>query len=246
MAPGKQRFACDLSIGEFLAQLNVMGERRFSEEEVAEILKYAAEAEDSGRSLTAPNSGLTLAELNEIGREVGISTEAMQQAVRRIGNSSQPARTFLGFPISVQRTVDIDRKLTDDEWDRLVADLREIFDARGVVRHEGSLRSWSNGNLHVLLEPTATGQRLRLRTLKGEARGLIGGGLVMAGAASVLLAISAAAGALGDGGSLAAVGTLMTGGIAMFGVGSFGLPAWARLRQRQMDEIADRVSGGQS
>lgn len=223
-----------------------MSERRFSEEEVAEILKYAAEAQDSGRSLTAPNSGLTLAELNEIGREVGISTEAMQQAVRRIDNTSQPARTFLGFPIGVQRTVDLDRKLTDDEWDRLVTDLRETFDARGVVRHEGSLRSWSNGNLQVLLEPTATGQRLRLRTLKGEARGLISGGLAMIGAASVLLTISAVAGALGDGGSLAAVGTLMTGGIAMFGVGSFGLPAWARLRKRQMDEIAERVSGGQS
>ena len=223
-----------------------MSERRFSEEEVAEILKYAAEAQDSSRSLTAPNTGLTFAELNEIGREVGISTEAMQQAVRRVEHNVQPTRTFLGFPIGVSRTVDIDRKLTDDEWDRLVADLRETFDARGVVRHEGSLRSWSNGNLHVLLEPTATGQRLRLRTLKGNARGLVTGGIVMLGAGAVLLTISAVAGAPGDRGFLTSVGTLMTGGIAMFGVGSFGLPAWARLRQRQMDEIAERISAGRS
>lgn len=223
-----------------------MSERRFSEEEVAEILKYAVEAQDSSTSLTAPNTGLTFAELNEIGREVGISTEAMQQAVRRVEHNAQPTRTFLGFPIGVSRTVDIDRKLTDDEWDRLVADLRETFDARGVVRHEGSLRSWSNGNLHVLLEPTATGQRLRLRTLKGSARGLVTGGIVMLGAGAALLTISAVAGALGDRGFLTSVGTLMTGGIAMFGVGSFGLPAWAKLRQRQMDEIAERITAGRS
>lgn len=223
-----------------------MSERRFSEEEVAEILKYAVEAQDSSTSLTAPNTGLTFAELNEIGREVGISTEAMQQAVRRVEHNAQPTRTFLGFPIGVSRTVDIDRKLTDDEWDRLVADLRETFDARGVVRHEGSLRSWSNGNLHVLLEPTATGQRLRLRTVKGSARGLVTGGIVMLGAGAALLTISAVAGALGDRGFLTSVGTLMTGGIAMFGVGSFGLPAWAKLRQRQMDEIAERITAGRS
>ena len=223
-----------------------MSERRFSEEEVAEILKYAVEAQDSSTSLTAPNTGLTFAELNEIGREVGISAEAMQQAVRRVEHNAQPTRTFLGFPIGVSRTVDIDRKLTDDEWDRLVADLRETFDARGVVRHEGSLRSWSNGNLHVLLEPTATGQRLRLRTVKGSARGLVTGGIAMLGAGAALLTISAVAGALGDRGFLTSVGTLMTGGIAMFGVGSFGLPAWAKLRQRQMDEIAERISAGRS
>ena len=218
-----------------------MDERRFTEDEVSEILKYAAEAQDSGRSLTAPNTGLTLTELKEIGREVGISPDAMQHAVRRIGSEAQPARTFLGFPIGVARTVELDRKLTDDEWDRLVADLRDTFFARGVVRHEGSLRSWHNGNLQVMLEPTATGQRLRMRTLKGDARGLIGGGIGMAGMGSAFFTIAAAAGALGDTGFLAAVGALVAGGIGMFSVGALGLPRWARLRQRQMDAIADRI-----
>jgi hypothetical protein len=219
-----------------------MSERRFTEDEVAEILKYAAEEQDSVRSLTAPHTGLTLAELNEIGREVGISPEAMQHAVRKVGVETQPARTFLGFPIAVARTVELDRKLSDEEWDRLVADLRDTFFARGVVRHEGSLRSWNNGNLHVMLEPTATGQRLRMRTLKGDARGLIGGGIGMAAAGSVFFAIAATAGALGDGGFLAAVGALVVGGIGMFTAGAVGLPRWARLRQRQMDEIGERIA----
>jgi hypothetical protein len=218
-----------------------MSERRFTEDEVAEILKYAAEEQDSGRSLTAPHNGLTLAELNEIGREVGISPEAMQQAVRRIEPAIQPTRTFLGFPIGVARTVDIDHKLSDDEWDRLVAQLRETFDARGVVRHEGSLRSWTNGNLQVLLEPTATGQRLRMKTVKGNARGLIGGGIAVSAFGATLLTIAAATGVLHDVGLVASIGTTIAAGMGMFAASALRLPRWARLRQRQMDDIAARV-----
>lgn len=48
-----------------------MTERRFTEEEVAEILKYAAEAEHSSRGVVPSRDGLTLGELQEIGREVG-------------------------------------------------------------------------------------------------------------------------------------------------------------------------------
>lgn len=44
-----------------------MSERRFSEEEVTEILKYAAEAEHANRNLLRSGSGLTLSELKEIG-----------------------------------------------------------------------------------------------------------------------------------------------------------------------------------
>src|SRR5215217_7367986 len=110
-----------------------MSERRFSEEEVSEILKYAAEAQQSDNSLLPSGAGLTLTELQEIGREVGISAAAMQQAVQRIGKVEAPTRTFLGLPLGVGRTVDLDRKMNDDEWDQLVADLRATFDARGVV-----------------------------------------------------------------------------------------------------------------
>jgi hypothetical protein len=43
--------------------------------------------------------------------------------------------------------VHLARKLTDEEWERFVAHVRETFDARGTMTSEGSLRQWSNGNL---------------------------------------------------------------------------------------------------
>lgn len=217
-----------------------MSERRFSEEEVAEILKNAAESEHSNRNLPSAK-GLTLSELTDIGREVGISAEAVQNAAQRIDRPDQTSRQFLGLPIGVGRTIELDRKLTDDEWDQLVANLRQTFDARGVVRHEGSLRSWSNGNLQALLEPTPNGQRLRLRTMKGDARGFITGGIGMFALGSTLFTSAALGGALDDRGFIAAVGVLIAGGIGMFSAGALGLPRWARLRRAQMDEIADRL-----
>ena len=219
-----------------------MSERRFSDEEVAEILKDAAESQHAERTMLPSAKGLTLAELQDIGREVGISPEVIQNAAGRIDKTDRVMRTILGLPLGVGRTVELNRRLTDEEWDRLVAELRATFDARGVVKHEGSLRSWSNGNLQVHLEPTATGQRLRLRTVKGSAPGLIIGGIGMSVVSSALFVIAAATGALGDGGLLAAISALGLGGVTMFGSGALGLPRWARLRQTQMDAIAENVA----
>jgi hypothetical protein len=226
-----------------------MSERRFSEEEVAEILKTAAEVQHSENMQLPSRSGLTLTELNEIGREVGISPEAVQQAVRRLDPTTQPTRRFLGLPIGVGRTVELDRTLSNEEWERLVVDLRQTFDARGVIRQEGSLRSWTNGNLQVLLEPTSTGQRLRLKTVKGSAEGLIGGGIAIFTAGAVLTVAALVKGVVPDSGLTAALTFLMGGGLVMFGAGAFSLPSWARRRRQQMDEIADRAAnmeGGQS
>src|SRR5215217_4781652 len=182
-----------------------MSERRFSEEEVAEILKTAAEVEHSENTQLPSRSGLTLSELNEIGREVGISPEAVQQAVRRLDPTTQATRKFLGLPIGVGRTVELDRNLSNEEWERLVVDLRQTFDARGVIRQEGSLRSWTNGNLQVLLEPTSTGQRLRFKTVKGSAEGLIGGGIAIFSAGALLTVAAFVKGVVPDSGLTAAL-----------------------------------------
>jgi hypothetical protein len=218
-----------------------VSERRYSEEEVAEILKQAAELEHSDTSLSRSVDGLTLSELEEIGREAGISPSAVHQAVRRIDKSDQSTRRLLGLPIGVSRTVELERKLTDDEWDRLVADLRTTFDARGRIRQDGSLRSWSNGNLQVLLEPSQSGQRLRLRTVKGNARSLISMGVAMFVVAAVWTIESVVKGTFGDPSSLARLAPFIATGTVMFGAGMIGLPRWAKLRRRQMDEIAERV-----
>ena len=217
-----------------------MTEPRYSEEEVAAIFERAAEAQQTARRHLPPGDGMTLAELQEIGREVGIPAELVAQAARSMDRTGPPARrTLLGLPIGVGRTVDLDRRLSDEEWERLVVDLRETFDARGKVRDDGSFRQWTNGNLQALLEPTSTGQRLRIQTVKGDARGLMIGGLAVLGFAAATLATMVVVGSLSD---VDGVIFLTAAGLGMFGLGAIRLPGWARLRRRQMEGVAARLA----
>jgi hypothetical protein len=220
-----------------------MTERRFNEDEVAAIFQRAAEAQQTSQRQLPSGEGMTLSELQEIGREVGLSPELVVQAAKALERGGrETSRRFLGLPVGVGRTIDLDRKLSDEEWDRFVVDLRETFDARGTLRHEGSLRQWTNGNLQALLEPTATGHRIRLRTVKGDARSMLIGGLAMLGVATTML-ISAAFRAGGvDAGMLASQGFLVAMGAGMFGIGALRLPSWARLRRQQMEDVAARIA----
>jgi hypothetical protein len=220
-----------------------MSERRFNEAEVAAIFERATEAQQTGQRQLPSGEGLTLAELQDIGREIGISPELVGQAAKAIEHVGQPtSRRFLGLPIGVGRTIHLDRKLSEEEWEQFVVDLRETFDARGTVRHEGSLRQWTNGNLQALLEPTPTGHRIRLRTIKGDARGYMAGGIGMIAIATTTLMIAALRGDFTDIGMFSGLGVLGSMGIAFFAAGALRLPGWARLRQRQMEALAARVA----
>ncbi len=220
-----------------------MTERRYSEEEIAAIFERAAEAQQAARRQLPPGEGMTLADLQEIGREVGLPPELVAEAARSLDRAGRPtSRSFFGLPLGVGRTVELDRRLSEEEWESLVVDLRETFDARGMVRYDGPFRQWTNGNLQALLEPTATGHRLRLRTLHGNARASMTMGLATLGIAAALLIVSALTGKLVDPGSLSSIGFLSTIGLGMFGIGALRLPGWARLRRRQMEAVAARLA----
>lgn len=222
-----------------------MTQRRFDEAEVAAIFRQAAEAQHTRQQQLPAGEGLTLAELQEIGGEVGISSELIRQAATSMEKGGVPtSRTFFGLPIGVGRTIELGRRLTDEEWERLVVDLRETFDARGTVRQDGSLRQWTNGNLQALLEPTETGHRVRLRTVKGDARGMMIGGVSMFGAGAVSLLAAVFQGTV-DAGMLSSLGFLATMGAGMFGAGALRLPGWARARRQQMQEIAHRLTSAE-
>lgn len=220
-----------------------MADRRYNDKEIAAIFRAAAEGgrPESPQRDVPQDEGLTLADLQAIGREVGISSESIAQAAQavdvRLGAAS---RTLLGLPIGVARTVNLNRRLSDEEWERLVVQLREVFNARGSTRSDGALRQWTNGNLQVLLEPTETGHRLRFRTLHGAARASIGAGLAALGMAGVVAVSTALGGNIGD--AVLGIAFLSLSGIGIIASGALRLPRWARLRGRQMEALAAQVS----
>src|SRR5687767_2602959 len=140
-----------------------MTERRYTDEETAAIFRSAAEGPRLPATQSSGTDGLTLADLQIIGQEVGISPETVARAAKALEvRRSGVSRTLLGLPVGVERRVALGRRLTDAEWEHLVVELRDVFQARGRIKAEGSFRQWTNGNLYVLLEPTPAGHRLRL------------------------------------------------------------------------------------
>jgi len=216
-------------------------ERRYGEEEIAEIFEAAARERGPGGRALSPAGGLSLAELQAIGGEVGIAPERIADAAAALDvrRGAVSRRRYLGMPVAVGRTVDLPRAPTDREWELLVAELRETFGAHGQDGSRGGLRAWTNGNLHAYVEPTENGHRLRLGTMKGDAAplGWLGlTGLVMGLAMLVMLLLS------GEVEEEAAVALfLAVMGAAAIGANALRLPRWAGEREEQMEYIATRA-----
>lgn len=211
-------------------------DRRYGEEEVRQIFDKAAKSQDATGGLPS-EGGMSLEELRRIGVEVGIRPEHVERAARSLDARRDSGRIrVLGLPIGVARSVELDRPLSEAEWERLVVDLRETFDARGRMGGAGSFKQWTNGNLQALLEPAGPTHRLRLRTRKGSAQALI----TAAGILTVLALVSMLLAFFGTGGAGSAL-ELGLVGAALFGAAAVQLPGWAARRERQMEEVAQRA-----
>ena len=219
-------------------------ERKYQEDEVSEIFALAASAGDADLPPLAHQQGLTLDELQEVGREVGLAPERIAEAAAAIDARPEalPRRTLLGVPVSVGRVVELPRAPTERQWQVLVSELRATFGARGRVHSQGEMREWRNGNLHAFLEPTETGHRLRLGTYNGRAKAVTAVGTVGAVVGLFLLATSG----LDERTFGTVFATLIPALFALAGGGTLTWHAlwsrrWAGERERQMEHIAGRA-----
>jgi hypothetical protein len=221
-----------------------MAERRYDEDETRTIFDQASRVpsrREDGAPLPGAH-GFTLAELQEIGAEAGLDEDRIAEAARALDSAPgapPPARRLAGLPIGVSRAVVLGPVFDEDDWNHLVVDLRETFNARGRIRVQGAFREWNNGNLQALVEPTDEGFRLQLRTVKGSAYGALWMGIGAVVLALFMMVAFAVQGQLGEEWTSAVLlGAL---GIGSIGVSALQLPAWARTREQQMEEVSARA-----
>ena len=155
-------------------------ERRYRDHEIRQILDLAIGQEDGPAQSLPAVDGLTLLELQDVGREVGLPSDRITQAVAAFEGrgESVPRGTTLGLPTSVGRVVPLPRSPSDREWELLIAELRTTFGGKGEVTSHGGLREWSHGSVQAFIEPTEIGHRLRLTDSNAAVGGIVLGGLV--------------------------------------------------------------------
>jgi hypothetical protein len=217
-----------------------MDERRYTDAEVRKIIELAT-TQALTRPQARPVDGLTLADVQSIGSEVGVDPAAIMRAAATLdAGLDRPPRRSLGMPIEVERVVPLPRAPSDEEWDQLVAEFRSTFSARGQMTVQGGLREWRNGNLHASVEPCPTGYRLRLGTVKGDAHGLNALGAMGIVAGSTVFVSMLLAGEVA--GAIVVPAIFGTAGVSAFLANMLRLPRWVDQRAGQMEHVANRAT----
>ncbi|MES1227317.1 MAG: hypothetical protein ABUL72_01520 [Armatimonadota bacterium] len=138
-----------------------MSDRRYSEKELAEILRLAAERQAEG----SPSAGYSLNEIERVGSEMGIDPKFITEASRAVGSSSSrnlPFTLTKAQPTEVyERTYE--GSLSDDDWMEVVAEARAAFSSPGTVSEVSGSREWTGGNEFIQTHMAVTERDGRTR-----------------------------------------------------------------------------------
>lgn len=168
----------------------VSSTRRYTDREVALVIKRAAELQEQQSEQTdRSSSGLSLGELEQVARESGLDPSLVRRAAQDLDIHREPVHKsrFLGAPsvVTVERTVD--GELPPGEYEGIVEELRRTFNDNGYVSTLGRSLAWSSspngyGRHHSQQQVNVTvnvrnGKTIirAERSLRGVAGGLFGG-----------------------------------------------------------------------
>jgi len=118
------------------------GSRRFTDKEVAIVLRKASELED--REGEGGGSGLSLEELEDIAAEVGISREAMGRAVAHLDSRSKRLGPLSGGPLTHRAIQAVPGELDEEARARLIEYVSSTSDAIGATSEALGSTQWTS------------------------------------------------------------------------------------------------------
>jgi hypothetical protein len=124
--------------------MSVDPSRRFTDREVAIVLKKASEIDDSAGSGAA--GGLSLEDLTGIAKEVGISAEAIGRAIGDLDHNRRMGPAWAGAPLVRKAVHAVPGELNKEAVARLVRLVDERADTAGTISEAlGSVR-WTSSD----------------------------------------------------------------------------------------------------
>jgi hypothetical protein len=136
------------------------GDRRYSENEFALILRKAFELQDRqpGGAVTGPADGLSLHEIQAIAREIGLDAALIERAAAEVPATAESARArFFGGPQNYRLEYTARGELSREGLSRVVDTIRRSTGHQGKLEEAlGSLEWQTVGELsqiHVTVNP---------------------------------------------------------------------------------------------
>jgi hypothetical protein len=118
--------------------------RRFTDREVALVLKAASEIDVEESA--SPGKGLSVDDLHQIAQEVGISREAIDKAIDRLGQRAESRFALSGAPLVQKAVHAVDGELNEEALGRLIRLVDERASSAGTISEAlGSVR-WTSSD----------------------------------------------------------------------------------------------------
>lgn len=226
--------------------------RRYSEKEVAILLRRATEIQQTDPS--SPDSGgLTLAELEEIASEAGIDVSYLRTAAAELESVGPPSKESLaqeilaGAPFTIRLERRIPGQVPEDRLEELVPIIEMATDGHGQASAIGSTLTWSsatsgNTSSQQVLVQSGKGETLvRMEDRMGGLAAALFGGIVGGGSGVGIGAGGAVAGALGLPAFLiVAIPAGIIGSSYMLARAIF--TAQVRRRRERMNDLMDQIT----
>ncbi len=189
--------------------------RKFNEQEVALIIKRAAELQQTEQAETETGQTLTLQDVEQIAKEAGIDPLLIRRAAQGLDHHVESIRPspWLGAPTRIVLERVVDGEIGPEHYESLVNEMRRTFSDNGVPSVLGRTLAWT---------PAAAGGRRESRTRNVDVSVISRGGVTTIRVEEELRNLAAAlfAGLMAGG---AAGTTGITVGVAMATLGSAGI-----------------------
>jgi hypothetical protein len=143
--------------------------QRFNRDEVSKILKRAVELEHDRNSID-DSDGLTLQELQQVSKEVGIDPKYIQQALRELQTPTKSLTSdILGGPFKHHILETAPGILTEEEWEEIVSEIRRIHGGIGKTTKLGNTFEWEQrkqevGYIQISLSPKKDHTKIQLNS----------------------------------------------------------------------------------
>ena len=120
-------------------------ERQYSEEEVALIIKRAAELQQTEQTEQEPSTALSLTEVEQIAKEAGIDPRLIRRAALGLDQPAQSNRPspWLGAPTRLVFERVVEGEVPTEEFEGIVAEVRRTLGQNGIPSVLGRSLAWS-------------------------------------------------------------------------------------------------------
>lgn len=212
-------------------------ERRYTDQEVALILRRAMERQDDG---TERGDGLALRDVREIAREIGVDPELVNEVAGQLPLAGGGAEgRWLGEPMRYELRLSHDAPSTPEQLQDLMMQVRSIMQQQGQVQEVLGALEWKAGTDldQVAVTARVRGDRTTVQIVADR-----GGAAAVSSLGFTALGLFSAAvtGSIVEPGVLGGM-ALMTGGAAVGAL--LGWATWRRGSRLFREKLARLAEG---